>query len=352
MASLIDHTKGIPPEILAKILVLALAPDNPPWLLAHICSRWRAIIFSLPELWCSLKIPSGMAVIPSTISLVSAYLERSRQLPLKLTLNAALPQRLLDPLIGQLKRWETVFFHNLDDEAWRTIFATLQSHSTHFSCLNHLVFRSCVRVPENPLGITFPNVTTLQLASSSLDTLKHFSTPHLALLWVHNSVDMSLQHVCSFLQRTSETITHFGWFSCYVPDLELIALLQLLPNLTELRLDWGSATSITDEFLVGLHSQLTVPCVAPKLEWLFLDGVLHGSPDFLVDVLWSRCPNDGNNKIACDPLRFIQLKPCRELDAEVMERFRALADGGIEVIVFEWPPRKFVRFDPPANRRG
>ncbi|KAJ7780971.1 hypothetical protein B0H16DRAFT_1298893, partial [Mycena metata] len=55
-----DWTTRLPPEILAQIFLTSVGnPEDysdifsweAPWLLSHVCGRWRAIALSTPGLW-------------------------------------------------------------------------------------------------------------------------------------------------------------------------------------------------------------------------------------------------------------------------------------------------------------
>ncbi|KAJ7291403.1 hypothetical protein C8J57DRAFT_1705014 [Mycena rebaudengoi] len=65
--SVISVARRIPPEILGEIFLLTLPSqevawhktscvNSSPWLVGHICSRWRKIALTLPELWTTVSI--------------------------------------------------------------------------------------------------------------------------------------------------------------------------------------------------------------------------------------------------------------------------------------------------------
>ncbi|KAF7352588.1 hypothetical protein MVEN_01224300 [Mycena venus] len=346
----IDHTTRIPPEIISEIFLYAshfavqiLEACNPPWVLGHICGRWRSIALSTPKLWCSLMIVSsslGSLRIPSILSLISAYLERSSSLPLKLSLDAGwslenkLP--LLDLLLAQSYRWEEVLISNLTERTGEhSILPSLQSGD--FSCLKTVRFEnSTIIFPGEPFAVSLPNLTSLTLASSHTELLKHLSTPHLE----HFRLEFSfhdrhfLEHIRSFLLKSAHSLTRLGWSNTQIDDVNLLDILKILPNLAELDIYCATSRSISDTFLIGLHSRRTVPCVAPMLKWLSLGGDVIGSTDLLVDVLESRHPEDGNNAMACNPLLSVRLYLFQQFDAQGKARLRALSDSGMDVGVF------------------
>ncbi|KAJ6539587.1 hypothetical protein B0H19DRAFT_1382235, partial [Mycena capillaripes] len=126
-----------------------LEPHHPPWILGQICGRWRAIALSTPRLWCSLMLVSSSVEslpIASILSLVSAYIERSGQLPLKLALDAGWSQGqkvpLLDLLLSQSHRWGDVSISGVDEIQGfgGSILAALQSNTF---ALQSLRFQFC-----------------------------------------------------------------------------------------------------------------------------------------------------------------------------------------------------------------
>ncbi|KAF9460192.1 hypothetical protein BDZ94DRAFT_1121969, partial [Collybia nuda] len=49
---MISPLKSLPNEIISKIFEeYAAGLPHPPWLVGHICSRWREIALSTPALW-------------------------------------------------------------------------------------------------------------------------------------------------------------------------------------------------------------------------------------------------------------------------------------------------------------
>ncbi|KAJ7797326.1 hypothetical protein B0H14DRAFT_59807 [Mycena olivaceomarginata] len=140
-----DYAKLLPPEILSSIFLFASAfakgfldPYDFPLRLGQICSRWRVVALSTPRLW--YRVESLPKLPPDSIlSLVSAYVERSRPLPLKLALEVGCNQGLLDLLLGQSVRWGHISISMPESiRAGPSIFATLQN--SDFAHLHTLEF--------------------------------------------------------------------------------------------------------------------------------------------------------------------------------------------------------------------
>ncbi|KAJ6539588.1 hypothetical protein B0H19DRAFT_1382236 [Mycena capillaripes] len=359
----VDRTKLLPPEILTEIFRFSsifaedqfLEPRHPPWILGQICGRWRTIALCTPRLWCSLMIVSSSVEslpIASILSLVSTYIERSGQLPLKLALDAKWSQvqkvPLLDLLLRQSHRWGDVSISRVDVRQGfgRSILAALQNNTL---ALQNLRFHRC-SLTGQPSSITLPNLTSLTLVSSGMGLLEHLSTPGLQHLRLQYSFLRSSDHksgVNSFLRKCASSLTRLGLSNSRVDDHELLNLLNILPNLTELDIYCAVFGTLSEAFLLGLHSQKTVPCVLPKLKYFSLGGTIYGSSDLLLDVLESRCPKYGNDEMACAPLLSVQLHPFKQFDGQARARLRALSDSGMDVGVFEILASGWVRVKEP-----
>ncbi|KAJ7904768.1 hypothetical protein B0H14DRAFT_618644 [Mycena olivaceomarginata] len=317
-----DYTRRIPPEILTEIFLYAsvcaddiFEPHDPPWLLGRICTRWRVLALSIPSLWCSLMIVASRVeiLLPSSslVPLISAYIERSAQLPLKLTLDPQWSRNIpplldlfLSPLIS--KRWEDVALFGLIEGtalAHRKQYILPALESGDFACLKTLRFERCHLMGKPSTIISLPNLTSLTLVSSPTEILKCLSTPHLEHLRLESSpCDLFLEHVRSFLRRSDYSLTRLGWVNTQIEDVKLLNLLRIFPNLTELDLCCANSRTgtISDAFLAGLHSRKGV---VPKLKCLSLGGHIYGSPDGLVDLLESRSQEYlGSDETACSPL--------------------------------------------------
>lgn len=367
MAGDVDYTKRLPPEILTDIFRFSstedqyFEPRRPPWILGQICGRWRAIALSTPGLWFtlmlasssveSLRISSILSLqISSILSLVSTFLARSGQLPLKLTLDArwcrGTKVPLLDLLVSQSHRWGDVSISGVDERQGTgvSILAALQSNTL---ALQTVRFHLC-HIPDGPLHIAPPNLTSLTLVSSSIDLLNHLSPPNLQHLRMEFCfLSLELAPVRSFLQKCASSLTRLELSNTRVTDNELLSLLNIVPNLTELSIYCAVSKTLSEAFLLGLRSQKTVSCVLPKLIYLSLGGEMHGSSDLLLDVLESRCREYGNDEMACAPLLSVQLHPFKQFAAQARARLRALSDCGMDVGVFEISTGEWVRIKDP-----
>ncbi|KAF7352438.1 hypothetical protein MVEN_01208400 [Mycena venus] len=379
----IDHTERIPPEILAEIFLFTNdavftkvavftndaeftndagvvepgGPDNPPWLFGQICCRWRAVALSTPELWCYLTpVVSILQHLPPSaiLPVLSAYLERSGQLPLTLTVNGLWPQALIAPLLSQSNRWGHVNISSLvltkgRAGAHQSILTTLAN--SDLTCLQTLRLQTCRgHVQENgsPFSIVLPRLRSLRASSTTL--LKHLSIPHLESLDFRfiGVSESTLDHFRSFLGKCASSLTRLTLRSNRTPDVDLINFLKILPNLTSLHLHRGALPGINDILIRGLHSQSTVPCVVPKLRSLVLRGNVCRSDDDLVDMLRSRCQE---NQTSCDLLLSVQLYRQRPFVVQVWKQLMSMSTRGLDVDVFEQKGQEWVRMDHGEGKR-
>ncbi|KAJ7617855.1 hypothetical protein FB45DRAFT_1103125 [Roridomyces roridus] len=171
-------------------------------------------------------------------------------------------------------------------------------------------------------------VVTLQrlrrLVITNTEVLQHIIAPCLQELQVHGVVD----HVPSFMHRSSCVLTRLTLFMCISPASQIVALLQLASSITVLELDYlGSA----DETAV-LISALTIGAAEPicpglaSLSWGDRNDVVDR--ESLVDMVESRWRLDPPGQ-----LRFVGVYlGCRRMKAAGW-RLRCLANEGLEVVL-------------------
>ncbi|KAJ7230273.1 hypothetical protein GGX14DRAFT_410330, partial [Mycena pura] len=93
--AILSPLRRIPPEVLAEVFLWSLPPSyvdyergrydvkESPWVLTHVCSRWRAIALSTSSLWSCIVIaysPENDSSSAYPLPLVKAHIQRSRQL--------------------------------------------------------------------------------------------------------------------------------------------------------------------------------------------------------------------------------------------------------------------------------
>lgn len=111
----------LPPEVIAEIFIHLQSLSgieqlpfiqtfvNAPWLLMHVCHRWRSITASLPVLWNHFTVNLGTAAL-SRVDVLNAYIGYSgthRPLTIQLVMNRVSPvgDRLFRRLMVESRRW-------------------------------------------------------------------------------------------------------------------------------------------------------------------------------------------------------------------------------------------------------
>ena len=129
MASTPCSLEDIPPEIITQFFLSyhdTLEKGNVDRGLQNICltcKDWCDIVYSAPELWCTLDITVGLQSVPETsIAKVEAWLRRSQEHPLKICYTVDHPGPTIDRsnrslflqifilLVDQIHRWSDVTF--------------------------------------------------------------------------------------------------------------------------------------------------------------------------------------------------------------------------------------------------
>ncbi|KAL1745701.1 hypothetical protein HDZ31DRAFT_81783 [Schizophyllum fasciatum] len=94
-----------------------------PWVITHICHRWRAAAHRTPSLWTTIRLSvdaleEPMRSRPEVTELLSSYLERSHPLPISITIMSedGFPAHILGPIVATCERWHDLFiFIHPDD---------------------------------------------------------------------------------------------------------------------------------------------------------------------------------------------------------------------------------------------
>ncbi|KAF5361658.1 hypothetical protein D9758_007306 [Tetrapyrgos nigripes] len=141
--SILSPTRRLPPEIVAAIFTYTLPHDHfptrsskaSPLLLGRVCSQWRAVSLSTPELWNRMHIvipssaDSGLLcqVLTKRVEYVATWLSRAGALPISFSLYSYnwtqhapfqedrvimsnILRSLMSSLFGLSKRWQRVEF--------------------------------------------------------------------------------------------------------------------------------------------------------------------------------------------------------------------------------------------------
>ncbi|KAJ7167474.1 hypothetical protein C8R46DRAFT_1269375 [Mycena filopes] len=297
-----DWTNGLPPEICVEIFLLArdfgpVLESQNPFLLGQICSRWRSIALDAPSLWTSIMLASpkpllrvALMPISSMLSVASTFIERSRQLPLELTIDARWSRSsecpVLDLLLSQSHRWELVQIYYLNSKRQYLLTAL---RTGNFPRLKSLRFTDSGWPPDsrwrgNSKSVLIPSLSSLKLAPGSTDILTHLTTPHLKHLSVEHSFSIfDAVHVTSFLQRSASALTRLSLHNAPLNAVGFFDILQLLHGLEQLEIH---NVEISDTLLAALYSSETetVSSLFPRLQQTSLGQISESSKELLLDV--------------------------------------------------------------------
>ncbi|KAF9061637.1 hypothetical protein BDP27DRAFT_1452156 [Rhodocollybia butyracea] len=395
----------------------------PTMAISSVCSRWRGIALSSPDLWTNLTVETHTTfldedqifhVFAGFIATVCRYLERSRDWPLRLELTiygsctAEVP--CLDLLTRHASRWKMLKYsgsHYLTDYhvpshlhfslladlnilrstglghfehfprlcALSTFAATRPTSGVVYDQLNHLSFygqswsdlvetlRGCPSLKSLKLGYASPDVEgtlgtwhkitsfSLIIADGSDTIFSYFNFPSLKKLMVKGGpgAKLTAKAFTSFISRSSCMITTFILQDLSLPDLYLIAVLQVMPALLHLEVHdsaWWSAyqSPITSHFISSLtHHASPSTSLVPKLHSLYLTSrALDPFDDAaafvrMVESRWYKPGSDlsmemlakGRSSIRSVVLKAIQ----REVDADIYQPLRILDAEGLRVVV-------------------
>ncbi|KAJ7248446.1 hypothetical protein C8J57DRAFT_717805 [Mycena rebaudengoi] len=311
-----------------------------PWVLTHICRRWRNVSLSLSSLWSNISIRESDRH-PALRLLLSAQLHRSGSYPLAISL--AYCHEALEPLVCHSNRWHTisVTMHQrmvplLNQTAGRlpllrsVTHRGVQdvSHCTAFQTAPHLrhVYTSNSTLPapyaqlvrlNRPAPQTFPEAAGLRLAHNlieltlrSIRPLKDIGTvelPRLRRLRVHDGLVLDslvlpvLEDICITGQLLPlASLVHRSHCSlrkliCLDSSPE-ISVLQHLSALTELHCEQVQFVGIITSLIVSPHdSSYRVLC--PELRTVHLYCDYQGDGSGLAPLMESR-----QHSTLCPPL--------------------------------------------------
>ncbi|KAK7024912.1 hypothetical protein R3P38DRAFT_3193834 [Favolaschia claudopus] len=285
--------RRVPTEILSLIFSFVVQPDQPlkhathyhmtmrrsgAWPLSTVCSRWRSIAVSQPDLWTLfvLRLDPGIsdsiwgaAVVAETLSIVKIQIDRSRNAPLKLLFIASHDSRwnseftecerqALDLLTPHLARCEelrlsaTPPLYEFLSTSWSGRFSALRVLKIHVHSqfgeidldLGH-IFASCPKLEEAliylPQGYAYGDVSPAAVLSLDTTSLRRYRAQttwerHAELLRAApHLVDcvLALPEPYFYHLPEGKTIQLPGLLRLSVSDLRLLDLLDT-PALQEL----------------------------------------------------------------------------------------------------------------------
>ncbi|KAJ7434648.1 hypothetical protein B0H11DRAFT_1832644 [Mycena galericulata] len=221
--SLVSPARRLPPDIVRAIFIASLpftrncvmSGRDSPLLLCQICSAWRKLALSTPQLWSSLHIVvPRQSRIDDLVEMVTVWLSRSGVIPLSLSVCA--PDFLnFDPwpVLGSLATFSM---------RWKHISITLPT------CEDFEAFTSLSILDVPMLRTALLGVTSNTYPNSPWSVLKFLSTPSLRDLSIigearfleHNFASTQLVHL-KMIGRQSKDSWPTGQLS-YAAALEFL----------------------------------------------------------------------------------------------------------------------------------
>lgn len=275
--ALLSPLRQLPPEILSEIFFLCLYTGDsldilqPPWLLGHVCSRWRAIALSTPRLWFYLNL--DLDTISDTrpkdaVSMVGTYLQRSRETLLSLFIRSSTGSAnhhpIVDLLVACSHRWQFVQF-----SVPIPFFPTLSGIRGRLPSLQRLGILAVKQNESGPTTGTYPVLDIFE-GATRLNELKTLCCPQpgemLALPWsqlvgYQGNYARTEEVISVFAKATNITHCHLS-YTLHSPPATFEAPvdhLLRLPSLRTLTLSLSqSRPNILDHLILPVLSEMRI----------------------------------------------------------------------------------------------
>ncbi|KAJ7285350.1 hypothetical protein C8J57DRAFT_1671928 [Mycena rebaudengoi] len=299
---MISGMRGLPSELLTEVFLQFIRMETSfrdPWIIATVCSRWRAVALSSPSLWCHF-----LGIHPRRpAALLSAQLERSRNSPIYLTFRShcfqtdAYSLNALDLFLAASTRWREVTLDlNSKDMSHLGTFAGT------FPLLQTLIIRN--RELGASLAAPFaalPSLTDLELHCYGIPAQITFPFSSLRRCALHDCNSTDVLRILSLLAPGAAlSVRH-----CYAPANYLSP-----PTTSHVRILHIEQCGYF--FIQGVLRAL----IAPALTDLTIDGSYDiNSTSFIIQLLSNtHCPlarlGLPGNQISTDDLRrVLELSP-------------------------------------------
>ncbi|KAJ7034108.1 hypothetical protein C8F04DRAFT_602085 [Mycena alexandri] len=147
---LVSPIRRLPPQVLERIFSFSIVDaqfdldtSEMPWALTYICSSWRRVAISTPQLWRKIDISFGhWSPSSNLLHLLNLFLQRSSDCPIDVTVQSDVDSDshpALEMLMAASHRWE---------DAWLdlplALFASLGPIKGHLAQLHTLEVLPCV----------------------------------------------------------------------------------------------------------------------------------------------------------------------------------------------------------------
>ncbi|KAJ7018396.1 hypothetical protein C8F04DRAFT_390998 [Mycena alexandri] len=147
---LVSPIRRLPPQVLERIFSFSIVDaqfdldtSEMPWVLTYICSSWRRVAISTPQLWRKIDISFGhWSPSSNLLHLLNLFLQRSSDCPIDVTVQSDVDSdshTALEMLMAASHRWE---------DAWLdlplALLASLGPIKGHLAQLHTLEVLPCV----------------------------------------------------------------------------------------------------------------------------------------------------------------------------------------------------------------
>lgn len=274
--NILSPIRRLPPEILSLIFLywhdvggVYGRSAGTPFLLSHVSSHWRKIVFSTPRLWASFTVSyRGKQLDDNSLKDLTNYLLLSRPYPLHVSIvrGGADMGNIFKALLPSLNRVQKLFVPNSPQEAW---LALLNGPQTSYA-MPILEDLTLYRI-SNPSGEVSPQLFVfrdapllrhVQIASLSDWLMPWSQLTKLTILDCHASKIRPIIPQCQSLVHADFAI---GWD---LDDNVADAPIQTLGNLSEFSASFDYHDDDDSDCM-----RLFQPFVMPVLEILCLTNI-------------------------------------------------------------------------------
>ncbi|KAK0186834.1 hypothetical protein F5146DRAFT_144877 [Armillaria mellea] len=280
---LVAPVRRLPNEILSEIFSLTRTDisnsldviTDPPWVLSHVCSRWRSFCLSSPCLWSTVAIPPMSSKRYHVAEILGSYLDRSYGLPLNLYLDARAATKRVD-VDGDGHHTSILRILHPHRSRWHKLVLSCGDYPTILDIINVWEYRepSLTQLKEIDIRTEGPRYDPLR-PTSAFSRALNLESIHLSggvLLR-----DLSFPHLMSFLG----TLSSVGQFR---------ELIESAPSLQDISIWYKPSTripvnspfpSLTHPNIRKVTVHTSTACfssvIFPSLEELVIDSGVYES---------------------------------------------------------------------------
>ncbi|KZP22107.1 hypothetical protein FIBSPDRAFT_953196 [Athelia psychrophila] len=240
--ALVSPLRRTPPEIFTEIFLHCVGGslEHPnPTLLASICSRWRSIALSSPELWASLRLIIKPHNLESQTALATMWLSRAGTHPLSICLDTIGTigrepspdvQSLMDVLLARCEQWRTLELTLPTDLIKSLLGATNRLDRLEKLTLGDNLVWDVIQSDISGMFATAPRLRSLKLLH--LFDLPQLPWRHLRELFMNGEISA---HSCLDVLKTTFSLQKCDFFimftdrqSTHAPSSITLPMLQSL----------------------------------------------------------------------------------------------------------------------------